>query len=159
MLIAELVAFRSLGLAGIGVESGTRSHSACCGAFAGVAGEEVAGEDLSAAFGLGKGADGFSAAIILLTALFADRPSVWRDSFQKIEVDYKISDKGLMLDQSYLREKLAQEYRIDVREITINRVFKNEVRLTLMYRDVPELRETIHSKVKEKPPKKDPFFY
>ena len=104
-------------------------------------------------------ADGFSAAIILLTALFADRPSVWRDSFQKIEVDYKISDKGLMLDQSYLREKLAQEYQVDVREITINRVFKNEVRLTLMYRDVPELRETIPTKVKEKPPKKDPFFY
>jgi hypothetical protein len=104
-------------------------------------------------------ADGFSAAIILLTALFADRPSVWRDSFQKIEVDYKISDKGLMLDQSYLREKLAQEYQVDVREITINRVFKNEVRLTLMYRDVPELRETIQSEVKEKPPKKEPFFY
>jgi uncharacterized membrane protein len=104
-------------------------------------------------------ADGFSAAIILLTALFADRPSVWRDSFQKIEVDYKISDKGLMLDQSYLREQLAQEYQVDVREITINRVFKNEVRLTLMYRDVPELRETIQSEVKEKPPKKEPFFY
>ena len=104
-------------------------------------------------------ADGFSAAIILLTALFADRPSVWRDSFQKIEVDYKISDKELMLNQSYLRDKLAQEYQVDVREITINRVFKNEVRLTLMYRDVPELRKTIRSNVKEKPPKKEPFFY
>lgn len=69
MLIAVLVAFRSLGLAGIGVESGTRSHSACCGAFAGVAGEEVAGEDLSAAFGLGKGADGFSAAFTLFGGL------------------------------------------------------------------------------------------
>ncbi|MDB4653196.1 DUF4956 domain-containing protein [Akkermansiaceae bacterium] len=104
-------------------------------------------------------ADGFSAAIILLTAAFADRPSVWRDSFQKIEVDYKLADKALMLDQKYLREKLADEYQIDVREITINRVFKNEIRLTLMYRDVPELRKTIRSEVKKTPPKEDPFFY
>lgn len=104
-------------------------------------------------------ADVFSAATILITALFADRPSVWRDSFQKIEVDYKLADKGLMLDQSYLREKLAEEYQIDVREISINRVFKNEVRLTLMYRDDPTLRKKVRTEEKEEAPKEDPFFY
>lgn len=104
-------------------------------------------------------ADVLSATTILITALLADRPSVWRDSFQKIEVDYKLADKALMLDQSYLREKLAEEFQIDVREIAINRVFKNEIRLTLMYRDDPALRKKIHAEEKEEPPKEDPFFY
>lgn len=79
-----------------------------------------------------------SAALILLTAYLADKPSVWRDNFQKIEVDYRISEKEKMLDHSYLRKQLSEEYVIEVRELSINRVFKNEVRLTLMYRDLPE---------------------
>lgn len=85
-------------------------------------------------------ADVFSATTILATAYFVDRPKIWRSSFQKIEVDYKINEKSLMLDQQYLRAKLAEEFQVDVREITINRVLKNEVKLTLMYRDDPKLR-------------------
>jgi len=104
--------------------------------------------------------DILSASSILLTALVADRPTVWRDSFQKIEVDYRITDKGLMLDQEYLRKKLAEEYQVDVREITINRVFKNDVRLTLMYRDLPELRKGERPVVEKKQEEKvEPFHY
>ncbi len=94
--------------------------------------------------------DALSAASILATAMVADRPKVWRDSYQKIEVDYRISDKEKMLDQEYLRKKLADEYQIDVRELTINRVFKNDVRLTLMYRDLPEIRKTKRAAIKKK---------
>lgn len=104
-------------------------------------------------------ADVLSAATILITALLADRPSVWRDSFQKIEVDYKMTDKALMLDQKYLRKKLTEEYQIDVREITINRVFKNEIRLTLMYRDDPALRKKTLAEEEKEKPKEDPFIY
>lgn len=107
-------------------------------------------------------ADVFSAATILLTALIVDRPSVWRDSFQKIEVDYKLSEKEHMLDQTYLRSKLAEEYQVNVREITINRVLKNEVRLTLMYRDDPELRQKLReteNSEKEEDAEEDPPFY
>lgn len=90
-----------------------------------------------------------SAILILLTAYLADKPSVWRDNFQKIEVDYRISEKEKMLDHDYLRKQLSDEYAIEVREITINRVFKNEVRLTLMYRDISASRRAGIVTIKE----------
>ncbi|MGJ8696305.1 MAG: DUF4956 domain-containing protein [Verrucomicrobiaceae bacterium] len=90
-----------------------------------------------------------SAIVILLTAYFADKPSVWRDGFHKIEVDYRISEKEKVLDDNYLRKALADEYLIDVRQISVNRVFKNEVRLTLMYRDLPESKRSELAVVKE----------
>ncbi len=90
-----------------------------------------------------------SAILILLTAYLADKPSVWRDNFQKIEVDYRISEKEKMLDHDYLRKQLSDEYAIEVREITINRVFKNEVRLTLMYRDISASRRAEIVTIKE----------
>ncbi|YCM44085.1 DUF4956 domain-containing protein [Verrucomicrobiaceae bacterium 227] len=82
-----------------------------------------------------------SAAAILLTAFIADSPALWRDSYQTIEVDYRINEKEKMLDQQYLRKQLAEEYQVEVCEISINRVLKSEVRLTLIYRDLPELRK------------------
>ena len=91
-----------------------------------------------------------SALAILGTAFIADRPSVWRDSHQKVEVDYRISEKERMLDQDFLRKQLAEEYQIEVCEITINRVFKNDVRLTLMYRDLPEIRKAKRKAIKQK---------
>ena len=90
-----------------------------------------------------------SAAAILLTAYLADKPAVWRDTFQKIEVDYRITEKERMLDHAYLRQQLSDEFVIEVREITINRVFKNEIRLTLMYRDIPEEKRIGLSSLKE----------
>ncbi len=81
-----------------------------------------------------------SAFLILLTAFLADKRSVWRDSFQKVEIDYRISDKEKMLDQSYLRELLSNEFAIDVKEVSINRVFKNEIRLNVMYCKLPSAK-------------------
>ena len=95
------------------------------------------------------GADVFAALTILGTAFIVDRSSIWRDSFQKIEVDYKITEKELMLDQKLLRARLSEEYQVDVCEITINKVVKNEVRLTMMYRDDPKLRKPVPSKEEE----------
>ena len=83
-----------------------------------------------------------AAALILLTVYFADRPSLWRDSYQRIEVDYRMVEREKMLDQAYLRERLSEELVIEVREVAINRILKSEVKLTLMYRDLtPEERE------------------
>lgn len=79
-----------------------------------------------------------SALLILFTAYFADKPSVWRDAYQKIEVDYRIVERERMLNHPYLREKLSAEYAIDVKQIAINRVMKNELRLTVMYCDLPD---------------------
>jgi hypothetical protein len=90
-----------------------------------------------------------SAAAILLTAYLADKPSVWRDNFQKIEIDYRITEKEKMLDHAYLRKQLSNEFVIEVRELAINRVFKNEVRLTLMYRDLPEEKRSGLTAAKE----------
>jgi hypothetical protein len=78
-----------------------------------------------------------SALLILLTAFIVDRPSVWRDEFQKIEIDYRMNEKERMLDHSYLRKRISDDYLIDVSEITVNRVIKNEIRLTLTYRKLP----------------------
>jgi hypothetical protein len=82
-----------------------------------------------------------SAVAILLTAFLADSPHVWRDSYQRIEVDYRIAEKDRMLDHQFLRKKLSDEYQVEVVQIRINRVFKNEVRLTMLYRDLPEIRK------------------
>jgi len=91
-----------------------------------------------------------SAAAILLTAFIADSPVLWRDSYQKIEVDYRITEKERMLDQNFLRKQLSEDYQVEVCEITINRVFKNEVRLTLLYRDLPEVRKERRAQIKLK---------
>ena len=78
-----------------------------------------------------------SAFIILLTAYVADKPSVWQDGYQKVELDYRIMEKEWTLDHDFLKKQIADEYLIEVRQISIHRVIKNEVRLTLMYRDLP----------------------
>lgn len=98
---------------------------------------------------LPTGVDLLSAAVVLFTAYFADRRSLWRDSFHKIEVDYRISEKEKMVDQAYLRAKLSEEYLIDVKDISVNRVFKNEIRLTLMYRDLPQEKRAKLAVVRE----------
>ena len=91
-----------------------------------------------------------SAFIILLTAYFADKPSVWHDGFHKLEVDYRISEKENALDHDYLKKQLGDEYLIEVKQIAIHRVSKNEIRLTLMYRDLPEDERSKLAAMKEK---------
>jgi hypothetical protein len=94
--------------------------------------------------------DALSATTIIVTAIIADRPSLWRDSYQKIEVEYAVDDPAKMLDQDFLRKRLADDFQIDVREITIERVLKKNIRLTLLYRDLPEIRQAKREALKEK---------
>jgi hypothetical protein len=90
-----------------------------------------------------------SAATILLTAAIADRRSLWRDRYHKIDVDYAFNEKEKMVDEAFLRERLSEEYCIEVNEISINRVLKGEVRLTMMYRDLPKAKREQLAEVQE----------
>lgn len=56
----------------------------------------------------------------------------------------------MIVNQDFLRKQLAEECQIEVCEITINRFFKNDVRLTLMYRDLPEIRKAKRKAIKQK---------
>lgn len=91
-----------------------------------------------------------SAFIILLTAYIADKPSVWQDGYHKIEVDYRISEKEHALDHEFLKKQLAEEYLIEVSQIAIHRVAKNEIKLTLMYRDLPGKKRLELAGIREK---------
>jgi hypothetical protein len=90
-----------------------------------------------------------SAFIILLTAYIADKPSVWQDGYHKIEVDYRISEKERALDHEFLKRQIADEYLIEVSQISINRVLKNEIRLTVMYRDLSDKKREELSVIKD----------
>jgi len=91
-----------------------------------------------------------SAFAILFTAFVADSPHLWRDSYQRVEVDYRILEKDRMLDHQFLCKKLSDEFQVEVVDIAINRVFKNEVRLTMLYRDLPEIRKAKRDATKKK---------
>ena len=90
-----------------------------------------------------------SAFIILLTAYIADKPSVWQDGYHKIEVDYRIPEKERALDHEFLKKQIAAEYLVEVSQISINRVLKNEIRLTLMYRDLPQSKRSDLALIRE----------
>jgi len=76
-----------------------------------------------------------ASALVLVTAFVADHPFLWRAAYQSTEIRYKISDTTKMLDREYLRQKIAEEFCVDVNELEIDRVAKKEVRLTVMYQD------------------------
>ena len=73
--------------------------------------------------------------LVLATAFVADHPFLWRAAYQSTEIRYKLSDTTKMLDREFLREKIAEEFCVDVSELEIDRVAKKEVRLTVMYKD------------------------
>lgn len=93
-------------------------------------------------------AETVSAIVVLLTAYFGDHPRVWRDAYKTTNLRYRTKDTTLMLNQDLLRERVAQEFEIEVNDIEIERVDKNEVRLVLMYRDLPEIREARRAEAK-----------
>ncbi len=76
-----------------------------------------------------------ASALVLLTAFVGDHPFLWRAAYQTTEIRYKLSDTTKMLDREYLRERIAEEFCVDVSELEIDRVAKKEVRLTVMYQD------------------------
>lgn len=91
-----------------------------------------------------------SSAVVVLTAYFADHPRIWRDGYQTTEIRYRIKDTTRMLDQDFLRRQVAEDFQVEVNDIEIDRVDKNEVRMTVMYRDLPERRREIRDSAKGK---------
>ncbi len=82
-----------------------------------------------------------STVVVLLTAWLGDHPNIWRGAYQTANIRYRIKDTTKMLDQEYLRRKVAEDFQVEVNNLEIERVDKNQVRLVVMYRDLPELRE------------------
>lgn len=82
-----------------------------------------------------------SSLIVLATAWFGDHPRIWRDAFHSVSIRYRTKDLEKMLDQEYLRQKLAEEFHVEVNDIEIERIAKNEIRLVMMYRDLPDVRK------------------
>jgi hypothetical protein len=92
-----------------------------------------------------------SSLIVLVTAWFGDHPRIWRDAYHSVKVRYRTKELGKMLDQDYLRRKIAEDFQVEVNEIEIERIGKNEVVLEVMYRDLPDVR-----KARRRPPGKRP---
>lgn len=95
-------------------------------------------------------AETVSSIVVLLTAYFGDHPRVWRDAYKTTNLRYQTKDTALMLNQELLRDRVAEEFQIEVNNIEIERVDKNEVRLVLMYRDPPEIRDARKAEAKAK---------
>ncbi|NNE94039.1 MAG: DUF4956 domain-containing protein [Verrucomicrobiales bacterium] len=78
-----------------------------------------------------------SSIVVILAAYFADHPKIWRDGYRTTHIRYRIKDTTKMLDHNYLSRQLAEDFKIEVNNIEIERVAKNEVRMTVMYRADP----------------------
>lgn len=91
-----------------------------------------------------------SSLVVLATAWAGDHPRVWRGAYQTAQIRYRTKDTTTMLDKNYLREKVAEEFRVEVNDIEIDRVDKNQVRLTVMYRELPAVRESRHQEEKQR---------
>jgi hypothetical protein len=95
-----------------------------------------------------------SSLIVLATAWFGDHPRIWRDAFHSVSIRYRTKDIEKMLDQEYLRQKLAEEFRVEVNDIEIERIAKNEIRLVMMYRDLPDIRKARRGRGVNRPRRK-----
>ena len=82
-----------------------------------------------------------SSLIVLVTAWFGDHPRIWRDAYHSVKIRYRTKELDKMLDQEYLRQKLAEDFQVEVNEIDIERISKNEITLVVMYRDLPDVRK------------------
>lgn len=82
-----------------------------------------------------------SSLIVLVTAWFGDHPRIWRDAYHSVKIRYRTKELDKMLDQEYLRQKIAEDFRVEVNDIEIERIGKNEIRLVVMYRDLPDVRK------------------
>ncbi|MEX2577789.1 MAG: DUF4956 domain-containing protein [Verrucomicrobiales bacterium] len=91
-----------------------------------------------------------SSLVVLATAWAGDHPRVWRGAYQTARIRYRTKDTTTMLDKDYLRERVAEEFRVEVNNIEIDRVDKNQVRLTVMYRELPEVRKSRRDEEKQR---------
>ncbi len=91
-----------------------------------------------------------SSAIVLVTAWLGDHPRIWRDAYHSVKIRYRTKEVEKMLDQDYLRQRIAEDFNVEVNEIDIERVAKNEVRLVVLYRDLPDKRKARHEAAKRR---------
>ena len=89
-----------------------------------------------------------SSVIVLVTAYLGDHPRIWRDAYHSVNIRYRLKEIDKMLDQDYLRARISEDFNVEVNEIDIERVGKNEVRLTVLYRDLPGKRKARHEEAK-----------
>ena len=82
-----------------------------------------------------------STSIVLVTAYLGDHPNVWRDAYHTVEIRYRIKDTKGMLDRDYLSQMIANDFNVEVDNLDIERIGKNEVRMIVMYRDPEDLRK------------------
>lgn len=92
-----------------------------------------------------------SSVIVLITAWLGDHPHIWRDAYHSVNIRYQTKDVGTMLNQEFLRKRIAEDFNVEVNEIDIDRIDKNEVRMTVLYRDLPNVRKARRKEVKKRP--------
>jgi len=73
---------------------------------------------------------------ILLTAYFADHPSLWRPTNQTVRMRYEVTeaDRHLALDTDYLRDRISREFGVQIASLELEQVEGCQVRICLMYR-------------------------
>lgn len=91
-----------------------------------------------------------SSLIVLVTAWFGDHPRIWRDAYHSVSIRYRTKELDKMLDQDFLRNRIAEEFHVEVNEIDIEQIRKNEVRLMVMYRDLPDVRKARHGEARQR---------
>lgn len=94
-------------------------------------------------------------AIVLATAYLADHPRLWASGYETTDIYYKISDTTKMLDRDYLAKVISEDFKIMVNAVEINRVAKNEVRLTVVYSDPDRKYQSKRRKKKDRKDKKE----
>lgn len=90
-----------------------------------------------------------ASALVLATAYFGDHPRIWRDAYQSVQIRYPLKEADKALDLDFLTKQIELEYRVEVNDIEIERVEKKQVRLLVMYRDLPEIRKSKNKKAKK----------
>ena len=90
-----------------------------------------------------------ASALVLATAYFGDHPRIWRDAYQSVQIRYPLKEPDKALDLDFLTKQIELEYRVEVNDIEIERVEKKQVRLLVMYRDLPEIRKSKNKKAKK----------
>ncbi len=77
--------------------------------------------------------------MVLATAYFGDHPRLWRDAYQNVEIRLPFEEMSQMLDNDFIKNRIEEEFGVEVNDVEIMRVEKKRVRLQVMYRERPEV--------------------
>ncbi len=73
--------------------------------------------------------------MVLATAYFGDHPRLWRDAYQNVQIRLPFEEMSQMLDTEFIKQRIEDEFDVEVNNIEIMRVEKKQVRLLVMYRE------------------------